>query len=368
MLKGLYIEDKSPLRASLVRLGNTCRMRAVIEKAKAGKPVTLGFLGGSITAGSGAGEGKSYVKCVRDYWIEKFPNSEITCVNAGIGATGSILGVFRMDKDVLALKPDVLVIDHSVNDNEDEERYPGSTKETYECVIRRGLISGAAVVPLCICSSNGHSQRNMNLELAEHYDLPFVSMPDGIYDPLIKSGKYEWRDYSGDSVHPNAVGHAMLAELLCHYFEAVAKNENAYDEYVVPEPHFGASFMDTVMYDGVSLIPESLGGFCVGDTDFYQFKGGWVAEDKGERMIFTLKDCKNIILAFVKDPAENAGSATVTADGKKFEINTFFKNGWGRYAQTLTIFSSDIAKDVTVTVTPNDEGKRFALLRVMAAK
>ncbi len=152
MLEGLFSDNNFALEKSLLNLGNLGRIKNVIEKARSGKPITLAFLGGSITAGSGAGEGKPYVVCVSDFFKESFPMSEITVVSEGIGATGSILGVFRMEKDALSKNPDVLIIDHSVNDNGDEVRLPGSTKQTYECVIRRGLMSGAAVVPICFCS------------------------------------------------------------------------------------------------------------------------------------------------------------------------------------------------------------------------
>ena len=42
------------VQRSLMNLGNTYRIRKVIEKARAGKEVTLAFIGGSITQGAGA--------------------------------------------------------------------------------------------------------------------------------------------------------------------------------------------------------------------------------------------------------------------------------------------------------------------------
>lgn len=370
MINGLFINDRAPLKASLVNEGNFGRIKAVIEKAKEGKPVTLGFLGGSITAGSGSKDGMHYVRYVTDFWKNTFPQSEITCVNAGIGATGSILGVFRMENDVLSARPDVLVVDHSVNDNGDEARVPGSTKETYECVIRKGILSGAAVVPFCVCSREGNSRRDMNLEIARHYDLPFVSMYDGIFLPLIKSGMYQWTDYSADSVHPNAMGHPMLAELLINYFNVAIerKDQDENTDSVLPEPLFGDSYMNTEMLDGGSLFPDNYGAFKVADIDFYQFKGGWTSEGVGDSMVFTLKGCKKVHVAFVRNPAENSGKATVCANGEIHVLDSYFEKGWGKYAHTAKVFESDVPKDVTLSIKPNDEGKRFALLRVMIAR
>ncbi len=368
MINTLFENNNAALKASIVNLGSLYRIKKVILKAKRGEPITLGFLGGSITAGSGAGDGKNYVRCVYDFWSDTFPKSEATCVNAGIGATGSILGVFRMEKDVLLKKPDLLFIDHSVNDNGDEARVPGSTRETYESVIRRGILSGAAVVPVCVCNRDGSSQRELNLQIAKHYNLPFISMVDGIYEPLIKTGKYPWSDYSGDSVHPNATGHRMLGELLIHYIKtAIEIESDSSSDGQIPPPLFGDSYMDTEMLDGCSLIPKDYGSFSVGNMNFSQFKGGWISDECGKPMIFHLNHCKKIHIAFVKSIYESAGSATVRIGEDEFLIDSSFAGGWGNYAETKLVFSSEKPKDVTLSITPNEKGKIFALLRIMIA-
>lgn len=370
MLEGLFLDNNFALDKSILNMGNLGRIKNVIAKARAGKPITLGFLGGSITAGSGSGEGKPYVRCVSEFWQESFPMSEITMVNAGIGATGSILGVFRMEKDVLSSKPDVLVIDHSVNDNGDEGRLPGSTKQTYECVIRRGLASGAAVVPICFCSQNGASQRDMNLLLAKNYDLPFISVTDGIYEALIASGKYPWSDYSKDSVHPNAEGHRMAAELLINYFKKAMNDEFASpdDRHHIPAPLFGDAYMNTEFLGVADIIPMSNGNFEEGGFGFGQFKGGWRSEDVGEPITFNLKGCKRVHIAYVRDVSPLAGKLEVEANGEKTVIDTSFEGGWGSYAETKLVFDSEKSQDVSLKIGNITEGKRIALLRIMIAK
>lgn len=42
------------VRSSLLSMGNTFRIQKAIQKAKSGKPVTLAYIGGSITQGAGA--------------------------------------------------------------------------------------------------------------------------------------------------------------------------------------------------------------------------------------------------------------------------------------------------------------------------
>ena len=49
--------------------------------------------------------------------MNAFPDTEVNYVNAGIGATNSYLAVHRVDNDLLAHKPDVVVVEFSVNDS-----------------------------------------------------------------------------------------------------------------------------------------------------------------------------------------------------------------------------------------------------------
>ncbi len=370
MLEGLFLDNNYALNRSLLNLGNLGRIKSVIEKARAGKPITLGFLGGSITAGAGAGEGKPYVRCVSEFWQESFPMSKINTVNAGIGATGSILGVFRMEKDVLSSKPDVLIIDHSVNDNGDEGRLPGSTRQTYECVIRCGLSAGAAVVPFCFCDKGGRSQREMNLQLAKYYALPFISVTDGIYEALVESGKYPWTDYSGDTVHPSAEGHRMAAELLINYFKIAMADEKVKPnaEHDVPTPLFGEAYINTEFLGAADIAPVSWGGFKEGSFGFRQFMGGWISENVGEPIVFSVKSCKRIHVAYVRDISPLAGTAEITVNGVLHKVDSSFDGGWGSYAETRLVFDSDECEDVTVSIRNCSEEKRFALLRIMVAR
>jgi len=82
----------------------------VLAKLKAGKEVRVGYLGGSITAAPGW-----RVKSLK--WLqEQYPAAKLSEINAAIGGTGSDLGVFRAQHDVLQFKPDLLFVEFAVND------------------------------------------------------------------------------------------------------------------------------------------------------------------------------------------------------------------------------------------------------------
>ena len=60
---------------------------------------------------------------VADWWQTRFPSSAVTLVNAGIGATGSDIGTFRVKKDVIEKDPDFVVVEFAVNDAGLKQRY-----------------------------------------------------------------------------------------------------------------------------------------------------------------------------------------------------------------------------------------------------
>lgn len=79
--------------------------------AKTGKS-SLNFVafGGSITEG-----GTIWTTKVKDY-MENASGVKFNMINSGVGGTGSDYGIARFDTDVISKNPDVVFIDHSVND------------------------------------------------------------------------------------------------------------------------------------------------------------------------------------------------------------------------------------------------------------
>ena len=72
--------------------------------------IKVAYLGGSITAQPGW-----RVKSLA-HFREAYPSVKFTEINAAIGGTGSDLGVFRLQQDVLTKQPDLLFVEFAVND------------------------------------------------------------------------------------------------------------------------------------------------------------------------------------------------------------------------------------------------------------
>lgn len=81
----------------------------VTKKLKEGRPVTVAYLGGSITYANGW-------RVHTDRMLrEKFPASEIKMVKAGVPGTSSALGAARLERDVLRHNPDLVFVEFAVN-------------------------------------------------------------------------------------------------------------------------------------------------------------------------------------------------------------------------------------------------------------
>ncbi len=74
-------------------------------------PVKIAYFGGSITAQKGW-------RCHSlQYFKKRFPKADISEIDAAIGGTASNLGAYRLEKDVLQYKPDLVFVEFATNDS-----------------------------------------------------------------------------------------------------------------------------------------------------------------------------------------------------------------------------------------------------------
>ncbi len=115
-------------------------------KAREGYAMSIVFFGGSLTWGEGASdpEQTSFRALTQNYLQEKYPDAHFSFYDAAIGDTGSKLGMFRVDRDVLVHKPDLVFLDFTIEDD-----LNGTDRETlgsYERILRDLLLKGVPVV------------------------------------------------------------------------------------------------------------------------------------------------------------------------------------------------------------------------------
>lgn len=352
------------LKSAVINNGNNYRLKQFFKKAEMGENVTVGFFGGSITEGTGSTDGKSYANNVATWIQNQFTNSKINILNCGKGATGSLIGVHRMDEELLSHRPDLIFIDFSVNDALEQVRDGVVADATYEAVIRKALATGTAVVILCVCNQDKTTFKNLHCEIGKHYGVPVISMVDSIY-PLVENGTIGWSDYSDDSVHPNNYGHLLISLIVEHFLASVKENDSTDSETQISAPMISDVYQKSLMTSFGNLVPFDWGSFERYD-DFKQFRDGWVSNGT-KPIVFEATNAKEVHLMILYSPDENMGSAEVDANGQKTVVHCHFKDGWGNKALAVKIFSSDTPQYVRITVTPKSADKKFVMLRVCKA-
>ena len=100
-------------KSSIKHFGNTYRLDSKLAAAEAGSPLTIAYLGGSIT------EGKNYTSPFSNYVKSTFAKGSFKEINAGLSGTSSVVGLVRSEQEIVSQKADIIFLEFSVNDHED---------------------------------------------------------------------------------------------------------------------------------------------------------------------------------------------------------------------------------------------------------
>lgn len=341
----------------IVSRGSWAAIQRCMSKAASGQPVTLGFLGGSITQGSLASRPElCYAYRVYRWWQETFPLSETTFINAGIGGTTSQFGAARVEEDLLCRRPDLVLTEFSVND----ENTP-HFRETYEGLIRRILGSGAALMLMNnVCYDTGSSAEEVHLQIARHYGLPSISMRPTLYAAL-RRGTLRARDITPDDLHPNDRGHALVAEGICYLLETIRRSPwEKLPEAPLPAPLTPNRYETSRRYQNHNCAPLCR-GFSADEapqehiTDI--FRRGYTAWKQGDSIEFTVEgSC--IAVQYRKSVTKPTPIAKITVDGShELLLDGNFKETWGDclYLDTVAEGLEHKIHAVTVEITETHE-------------
>jgi lysophospholipase L1-like esterase len=178
---------------------------AAFARAARGEPLRYVAIGGSITQASGDGWAGEWLR-------EQFPESAVTVVNSGMSATGSSLGIFRAERDIIAHQPDLVAIEYCVNDggltDEDAVRY----METL--VVRLKSLPHPPAIVILEAAAKGGVNLERHRRVARHYGLVEVDFQEAVDTHLAKTGE-DWLSIFSDNVHPNKEGHSFYRETMC---------------------------------------------------------------------------------------------------------------------------------------------------------
>lgn len=346
-------------KAALAVHGNCARLKHLLRRAQAGDELVIGFLGGSITQGSLASKPENcYAARVYRWWCEKFLQSHFSYVNAGIGGTTSLFGAARAQEDLIRFRPDFVIIDFSVND----ERTP-FFQETFEGVVRQvygGDKRPAVMILNNVFYDSGNSAEDLHNRIGEYYQIPCVSMRSSLYR-MICEGVYRESDITQDHLHPNDVGHALVADMLISQLEEIYRNlETEEEEPKYPGPLTTNRFEFAKRFQAANVQPEQKGFPAdtrekTGMLDL--FKNGWVGSRNGDKITFRLNACSCIAVQFLRSIKKPRPVACAVTDGDNAHaviLDGNFEEDWGDCLALLPVLDEEKRMEHTLEITINE--------------
>lgn len=207
-------------------------------KLEAGKPVTIAYMGDSLTLGAEAG---LWWQDNTQHWRGRFqntlkaryPDAKITEVAAWQGGKGTEFGVQQLEKTVLPAKPDLLIIMMGINDADGPSNGSGPkvSPDQYgkhmENIIKAAKDANIEVILMTSMQPfpmkpGGHAERweeyvSIQKELADEYDI-------GLADTYQEWMNLEYRGmppYSqlhNSNNHPGSFGHGVMADVPLRFF------------------------------------------------------------------------------------------------------------------------------------------------------
>lgn len=198
-------------------------------KAKAGGPVRVAFLGGSITAAKG------WRVKTGEFLRQRYPRARIDEIFAAVPGTGSPLGAARLQRDVLDHRPDLLFVEFAVNDGAQESP---RIERAMEGIVRkmRRACPGAEICFVYALSKNMvqdyeagrvNSSAAAMERVAAHYGIPSIALGVEVVNQLAAGRwvfqgdkKHGARDEAGrrvfsyDGTHPTDAGQALYFNVI----------------------------------------------------------------------------------------------------------------------------------------------------------
>ncbi len=221
--------------------------------SQGGQSLTVAFFGGSLTWGANSSDPQrtSYRGLMMDYLQKKYPQTQFRFVDAAIGGTGSKLGLFRLERDVLSHQPDLVFLDFTANDQ--AESSDPVAIGAYEGLLRDMLQRGIAVEQVYFgfkyhfgnnYKPEKYSGYQMRRKLADAYHTACGDSYPYIQETLTR-GEADidvlWGiNHGKDGAHPDDPGYPLFCAAARDGFEQAIREKRA---AVIPlKPVFSDSF------------------------------------------------------------------------------------------------------------------------------
>jgi hypothetical protein len=229
-----------------------------------GESVRIAYLGGSITEAAGW-------RVLSLEWLrEQNPAIRVEEINASISGTNSAFGAFRLGREVIEKKPDLLFVEFVMNDGSTD---PQRTTRAMEGIVRQ-MWKSSPTTDICFVYTIGKStlpfyqggSRPPAVEamekVADHYGVPSIDFGPAIAE-MEKSGDLTFTAplpstpaadgkiiFSGDGVHPYVeTGHPLYLAAIQRSWPALSAAAGSAGPHQLPAP------LDPAAWQQAALIP-----------------------------------------------------------------------------------------------------------------
>lgn len=267
--------------------------------------LTIAYIGGSLTAGDSDLNGSSitdssnaWPRRMTDYVKSKYPKvdaANVKLINAAMGGAGSVFGSRHFERDVLAYNPDIIFIEHTVNDCADlylPNHYTGFETEL-NMALNHDKVPVIIYVHTIMPVEESHEKytRYMNAKVAKEditarYGIKVLDIMTAVKEMYAASGSSktftEWLADEGYypitsqdpfmvDVHPNPKGYELYAQLMQAEIEkdgfAACITKLRSPQTSVVGDKFGSIYND--------YLKQTFKAISASDTDRIKFNGDW---------------------------------------------------------------------------------------------
>lgn len=240
-------------------------LKNLYNKLNGGETVVVSYFGGSVTDGYGSTDAANYSwRGLTFNWLKNnFLNAKLVHNNVAQGGSGSHLGAFRVNADIIDQKSDIVFVEFAINDYYSGTDSEGTVGLYYESVIRsiREKLPNCEIIAVFVTDSGKvqtygdsemHSTAKVQDAVCEHYGVTSIDVGRALAREM---GGYNdsWGTYFKDSVHPLNAGYKVFADAIIEYL----------GEYLLGEP--------TLSY---------------GESEAHELPAGY-ADERSESTVFT---------------------------------------------------------------------------------
>lgn len=309
-------------------------------KLRKEKKLTIGYFGGSITEGAGASDGSktSYRARVTEWFRNSFPEAEITEIQAAIGGTGSDLGMYRCDIDLLSHHPDLVFVEFAVNDGGMKyENIIAQAESIYRKILRANpyadiisVITTTAGIAKEIESGGEYIARSAHSAIAHHYGAPVIDVGSALHFAVLRAGG-DFLTYTADTVHPNDDGYRIYTNAITSRLENW-RDENSSEDMIrreMPQEMSDKSRIDAYMLFPTEADNYTASGFVAKDESLCGRYPRYIeATVPGSEFSF---DFTGETCAFYWMLARDSGDVIVTVD----DLPEIHVSSWDLYCEAF---------------------------------